>query len=127
MDMTVVVAAREDDRPWDDALGMATMADRLGYGELWIGEGPTWDSFALATAIGGVTDQIAFTAGPIPVAVRDPATIVRGASSVAALTGRTVGVALGTSSIRVVEIAIFPATSGDRDGERTLSALAEMG
>lgn len=35
--------------------------------------------------------------------MRDPATIARGAASAAALTGRPVGVALGTSSARVVE------------------------
>jgi probable F420-dependent oxidoreductase len=39
----------------------------------------------------------------VPVSVRDPLTIVRGAASVAAAVGRPVGVALGTSSKRVVE------------------------
>ncbi|MGH3756940.1 hypothetical protein [Actinophytocola sp.] len=43
------------------------------------------------------------TAGSVPVPVRDPLTIVRGAASVEATIGRPVGVALGTSSIRVVE------------------------
>ena len=103
--LSVVVAGREDDRPPLEALEVARTADRLGYGELWVGEsGPTWDSFALAAAIVRETERIALSVGPIPVSVRDPASIGRGAASVAALAGgRAVGVALGTSSVRVVE------------------------
>lgn len=82
---------------------MAETADRLGFAEVWLGEGPTWDSFALATAVGLRTERIALTAGPVPVSVRDPASIARGAAGVSVLTGREVGVALGTSSTRVVE------------------------
>jgi probable F420-dependent oxidoreductase len=101
--ITVVAAAREDDRPPLEAVDVAVLADRLGYGEVWLGEGATWDSFALAAAVGKATSRIAVTAGPVPVSVRDPLTIVRGAASVEALIGRPVGVALGTSSTRVVE------------------------
>jgi hypothetical protein len=36
---------------------MAVIADRLGYGEVWVGEGWVWDCFALATAIGLATWQ----------------------------------------------------------------------
>lgn len=103
MDFSVVAAAREDDSPVDEPLRVAVVADRLGYREVWVGEGPTWDAFVLATAIGGATERVALTAGPVPVSVRDPLTIARGAASVAAVTGRPVGVALGTSSKRVVE------------------------
>lgn len=101
--MSVVAAAREDDASPLEALKIAMVADRLGYREAWIGEGPTWDSFALATAIGMRTSAIALTAGPVSVHVRDPFSIARGASNAAALSGRPVGVALGTSSTRVVE------------------------
>jgi probable F420-dependent oxidoreductase len=103
MELSVVVAAREDDRPPTEVLDVAVVADRLGYRDLWIGEGPTWDSFALATAIGRSTERAALTAGPIPVSVRDPASIARGAANTEVLVGRPVGVALGTSSVRVVE------------------------
>lgn len=103
MDLSVVVVAREDDDDPEEALRVASCADELGYEELWVGEGPTWDSFALATAVGLATEHAGITVGPVPVSVRDPATISRGAASVASLTGRTVGVALGTSSARVVE------------------------
>jgi probable F420-dependent oxidoreductase len=90
------------DRPAEEALLTASLADRLGYGELWIGEMATWDTFALATAVGLATDQIDLTVGPLPVTVRDPAMIAMGAASVAALTRRKVGIALGTSSTTVV-------------------------
>ncbi|MGW2564628.1 LLM class F420-dependent oxidoreductase [Streptomyces sp. NPDC001537] len=103
MDFSVVAVGREDDSPVDEPLRVAALADRLGYREVWAGEGPTWDSFVLAAAIGRVTERTALTAGPVPVSVRDPYTLARGAASVAAVTGRAVGVALGTSSRRVVE------------------------
>ncbi|WP_037670295.1 LLM class F420-dependent oxidoreductase [Streptomyces griseus] len=103
MDISVVAAAREDDSPVEEPLRVAQLADRLGYREIWAGEGATWDSFVLATAIGLATGQAELTAGPVPVNVRDPLTIARGAASTATLTGRPVGVALGTSSRRVVE------------------------
>ncbi|MCT2587739.1 LLM class F420-dependent oxidoreductase [Actinophytocola gossypii] len=103
MEITVVAASREDGRPAEEAVRTAVVADRLGYREVWLGEGPTWDSFVLATAVGSATGRIALTAGPVPVSVRDPATLVRAAAGIEAVTGRAVGVALGTSSVRVVE------------------------
>jgi probable F420-dependent oxidoreductase len=102
MDISAVVGMWLD-RPPEEALHTAVLADRLGYEELWIGEAGTWDAFALATAIGLATDTIAMTVGPLPVAVRDPATIARGAASVTALTRRRIGVALGTSNPVAVE------------------------
>lgn len=98
-----MVRAREDETGAEGILEIASVADRLAYSELWIGEGPTWDAFVLATAVGSATQLAAMTVGPVPVSVRDPATISRGAASVAAVTGRRVGVALGTASVRVVE------------------------
>lgn len=104
MEISVVVAGREDDRPPQEAMAVAAVADEMGYRRLWVGEsGPTWDGFVLATAIGRATRRNEMTVGPVPVSVRDPATISRAAASVAALCGRPVGVALGASSTRVVE------------------------
>ncbi|MFG2787488.1 LLM class F420-dependent oxidoreductase [Streptomyces sp. NPDC048419] len=103
MEFSVVAAAREDGSPVEEPLRVGVIADLLGYREVWAGEGPTWDSFVLAGAIGRATGRVALTAGPVPVSVRDAYTLARGAASVAAVTGRTVGVALGTSSRRVVE------------------------
>lgn len=103
MDISVVVRAREDEADPGEMLALAAVAEGLGYEKLWVGEGPTWDAFVLAAAVGSVTRSASLTVGPVPVSVRDPATISRGAASVAAVTGRTVGVALGTASVRVVE------------------------
>lgn len=103
MEISVVAAAREDGSPPEEPLAVAALADRLGYAEVWLGEGPTWDAFVLATAVGLATDRIVLTAGPVPVSLRDPVTIARGAASAEAVIGRAVGVALGTSSVRVVE------------------------
>ncbi|GII58817.1 LLM class F420-dependent oxidoreductase [Planotetraspora thailandica] len=90
------------DRPPEEALVTARAADRLGFGELWIGEMATYDAFSLATAVAAATGHISLTVGPLAVAVRDPMTIARGVASVAGLTGRRVGVAIGTSSPVVV-------------------------
>ena len=118
MELSVAVGSRPVVPP-EEELRTAALADRLGYRELWIAEGWVWDSFALATAIGAATEQIALTVGPLPVHVRDPATIARAAASTAALVGRPVGVALGTSSSRVVE------RMHGRSRRRPVAALAE--
>jgi probable F420-dependent oxidoreductase len=118
MQLSVAVAS-EPDVPPEEELRTAALADRLGYSELWIGEGWVWDAFALATAIGVATERIPMTVGPLPVHVRDPATIARAAASTAALVRRPVGVALGTSSVRVVE------GMHGRSRHRAVTALAE--
>jgi probable F420-dependent oxidoreductase len=102
MKLSVAVGTRPEVPP-EEELRMAVLADRLGYGELWVGEGWNWDAFVLATALGVATERIPITVGPMAVHVRDPATIARAAASTAALVRRPVGVALGTSSRRVVE------------------------
>ncbi|GAA0396868.1 LLM class F420-dependent oxidoreductase [Acrocarpospora corrugata] len=102
MKLTVSLGLWQD-RPPEEALMTARAADELGYPGLWVGEMATYDAFALATAIGAATARIPLTIGPLAVAVRDPMMIAMGAASVAALTGRPVGVALGTSSPVVVE------------------------
>ena len=58
MDVSVVVAARPNVPPAEE-LGIAALADRLGYRELWVGEGFVWDAFALATAAGLATSRVA--------------------------------------------------------------------
>ena len=91
------------DRPAEEVLETAEVADVCGYPELWVGEMATYDAFALATAVGARTRHIDLTVGPLPVTVRDPMMIAMGTASVAGLTGRRCGVALGTSSPAVVE------------------------
>jgi alkanesulfonate monooxygenase SsuD/methylene tetrahydromethanopterin reductase-like flavin-dependent oxidoreductase (luciferase family) len=102
MKLSVAVGTRPEVAA-EEEFRMAVLADRLGYAELWVGEGWAWDAFVLATALGIATERIPITVGPVPVHVRDPATIARAAATTAAMVRRPVGVALGTSSRRVVE------------------------
>lgn len=107
------------DRPAGEVVRTAEVADALGYGEIWIGEMATFDAFALGAVVAERTAQAALTVGPLAVAVRDPVMIAMGAGSLAELTGRTVNVALGSSSPVVVE------QWHGRRQERTALALAE--
>ena len=91
MDISLVAAAREDDSPVDEPLRVGMLAERLGYREAWAGEGPTWDCFVPPPRSGVPHRARCSTAGPVPVSVRDPLTIVRGGASVAAAVGRPVG------------------------------------
>lgn len=119
MPQVAVTLGLWQDRPPEEALATARIADRLGYKELWVGEMATYDAFALATRIGCSTERIGFVVGPLAVSVRDPMSIAVGAASVASLTGRPVGVAVGTSSAVVVE------QWHGRRRERPAQALAE--
>jgi probable F420-dependent oxidoreductase len=107
------------DRPAGEVVRTAEVADALGYGEIWIGEMATFDAFTLGAVVAGRTSRAALTVGPLAVAVRDPVMIAMGAGSLAELTGRTVNVALGSSSPVVVE------QWHGRRQERTALALAE--
>nr|BFE61426.1 LLM class F420-dependent oxidoreductase [Dactylosporangium thailandense] len=92
------------DRPAGEALDTARIAGEHGFPAVWIGEMATYDAFALATAAGPLLPAATrLVLGPFAVAVRDPMMVAMGAASVAALTGRAVSVALGTSSPVVVE------------------------
>jgi probable F420-dependent oxidoreductase len=107
------------DRPASEVLETAQAADRLGYGEIWIGEMATFDAFTLAAVVAGQTSSAGLTVGPLAVAVRDPVMIAMGVGSLTELTGRAVQVAIGTSSPVVVE------QWHGRRLERTALALAE--
>ena len=107
------------DRPAAEVVRTAEVADALGYGEIWVGEMATFDAFALGAVVAERTARAALTIGPLAVAVRDPVMIAMGAGSLAELTGRTVNVALGSSSPVVVE------QWHGRRQERTALALAE--
>lgn len=96
-----VVLGFWQDRPPEEALATAEAADRLGFGEVWVGEMATYDAFALATAI-GVRVRASLTVGPLAVHVRTPVGMAMGVASVASLTGRAVRLAIGTSSDVVV-------------------------
>jgi alkanesulfonate monooxygenase SsuD/methylene tetrahydromethanopterin reductase-like flavin-dependent oxidoreductase (luciferase family) len=107
------------DRPPAEVLRTAQVADSLGYPEIWIGEMSTFDAFALGAVVAERTERTALTIGPLAVAVRDPVMIAMGAGSLAELSGRTVNVALGSSSPVVVQ------QWHGRHQEHTALALAE--
>jgi alkanesulfonate monooxygenase SsuD/methylene tetrahydromethanopterin reductase-like flavin-dependent oxidoreductase (luciferase family) len=107
------------DRAPAEVVRTAQVADELGYGEIWIGEMATFDAFALGAVVAERTARAALTIGPLAVAVRDPVMIAMGVGSLTELTGRTVNVALGSSSPVVVE------QWHGRRSERTATALAE--
>lgn len=90
------------DRPDTEALQIAQAASRAGLTGLWIGEMATFDSFALATAVGTRAPGLRLKLGPLPISVRTPAGIAFGAGSVAALTGCEIDIALGASSPAIV-------------------------
>ena len=90
------------DAPDEEALDIADAATAAGLSGLWIGEMATFDAFALATAIGLRAPGMGLRVGPLPISVRTPVSIALGASSVAALTGCDIDVALGASSPFIV-------------------------
>jgi probable F420-dependent oxidoreductase len=94
--MTVVLGEWLD-TPLDADLAVAVEADRLGYGQVWIGEMAKLDAPAMASTIVARTTQIEPVLGPLAVTVRSPVQIALAASTVSA-TGRRCHIALGTSS-----------------------------
>ena len=88
------------DRPIEADLAVAMAADRLGYGEVWIGEMAKCDAPAAAAMVVSATERIEPCLGPLPVTVRSPAQIALATATVAS-TGRRTHVALGTSSAAV--------------------------
>ncbi|AQA17649.1 LLM class F420-dependent oxidoreductase [Halioglobus japonicus] len=118
MQISVVTPYWQDRDPAEN-LALAQLTDRLGYPELWMGEMATYDAFAFATAVGLNTQQIQLAVGPLAVSVRTPMTIAMGAASVADLTGRATSIALGASSVVVVE------EWHGRDRERTATHMDE--
>jgi probable F420-dependent oxidoreductase len=99
-DLGVLVGARADGDP-AEAVRIARLADELGFREVMLGEATGHDAFALGAAMGPGPASLCL--GPLPAGVRDPVTVARGAASVAALTGRSVGIVLAASTSAVVE------------------------
>jgi probable F420-dependent oxidoreductase len=90
------------DRPDEEALAIALEAERAGLRRLWIGEMATFDAIALGTAVADRAPGLALKLGPLAIGVRSPVAIALGVTSVAALTGSEVDIALGASSPAIV-------------------------
>ncbi len=95
-----VVLGQWLDRPIEADVETAIMADRLGYGQLWVPEMAKADAPALAATIAARTERIELVLGPLAVTVRSAVQIGIAAQTVAA-TGRPVHIAVGTSSSTV--------------------------
>jgi probable F420-dependent oxidoreductase len=91
------------DRPPLEAIELARRADAIGLDEVWIGELVTFDAFALAGAIARETRRITPVIGPLPVHLRDPASLALGLASIAALGDRPARLALGASTPTLVD------------------------
>jgi probable F420-dependent oxidoreductase len=107
------------DRPDLEAVEIADAASTAGLDGLWIGEMATFDAFALATAVGARAPGLGLRVGPLPVSVRTPVSIALGASSIAALTGAQIDIALGASSPFIV------AGWHDREWSRSAARIRE--
>jgi probable F420-dependent oxidoreductase len=64
---------------------VATSAEALGYGEVWVAEANGAESFALLGAVGGCTDRLALATGVVPIQVRTPPLAAMGAATLQAL------------------------------------------
>lgn len=96
-----VVLGQWLDRSLASDMELAVAADALGYPELWVPEMAKADSPAMASAIAHRTQRIELTLGPLAVTVRSPVQIAVALQTLAAVAGRPVHVALGTSSTTV--------------------------
>ena len=91
------------DRPATEAVQVGLIADRLGFGEIWIGEMLHFDAFALGGALAVRTRRSTITLGPLALGLRDPVQMAMGVASVGVLGDRPARLALGASSPAVVE------------------------
>ena len=95
-----VVLGQWLDRSIEADLQVATWADELGFGQLWVPEMAKVDAPAFAAIVAERTERIELVLGPLAVTVRSPVQIALAATTVAA-TGRATHIALGTSSTLV--------------------------
>jgi probable F420-dependent oxidoreductase len=99
---TSVVLGQWLDRSLASDVELAVAADRLGYRQLWVPEMAKADSPAMAATIAARTSSIDLVLGPLAVTVRTPVQIAIALQTVAAaMSGRAVHVAFGTSSVTV--------------------------
>ena len=115
-----VVAPFWVDRPGEEALGLAAAAERLGYGEFWVGEMLHLDAFALAGAIAQSTNQITFTVGPLALGLRDPVSLAMGVGSVETIGRRQARLAIGVPSSENPTRPLSKAASHSAESRRPL-------
>jgi probable F420-dependent oxidoreductase len=85
-------------------VGLAAEAERLGYGGVWVAEGPGRDAFSLLTEIALRTTAIELGTGIVNIYGRSPTALAQAAASLAeAAPGRAVHLGLGTGSRILIE------------------------
>lgn len=92
-------------RAWARAVEMGEVAERLGFAFVWVpdhlrvvrgpDEAPTFEAFTLLTAIAGRTSQVRLGPGVACVGFRNPALLVKMATSLDVASGGRVDLALG--------------------------------
>ena len=82
---------------------LGVLAERLGYGELWMTEGAGRDSLTLLTAVALATREIVVGTGILPVFSRTPYITAMSAAGLAQVSGGRFILGLGTGNAPVVE------------------------
>jgi len=112
-------------RPATEVLAVAREALAADLPEVWVGEMSTFDAFAVAAAaLGGRQSPSRITVGPVPVGVRDPASLAMGIATVAAAAGRPADIALGAATRDVV--TAWHGRPFDHVSERTAETIAAL-
>jgi probable F420-dependent oxidoreductase len=87
-----------------DLVGLAVLAEELGYGGLWLTELAARDAFSVLTEIGLKTRRLELGTGIVNHYGRSPATLAQAAASLSeVLDGRAFNLGLGASSRTVIE------------------------
>ncbi|MBO0688178.1 MAG: LLM class flavin-dependent oxidoreductase [Candidatus Dormibacteraeota bacterium] len=83
---------------------LAVEAERLGFGGVWVAEGPGRDAFSLLTEIALRTRRLALGTGIVNIYGRSPTVLAQAAASLAeCAAGRAVHLGLGTASRILIE------------------------
>ena len=95
----------EPARAWSRAVGMAEVAERLGFAFVWVpdhlrvvrgpDEAPTFEAFSLLAAIAGRTERIRIGPGVACAGFRNPALLVKMATTLDVASGGRFELALG--------------------------------
>lgn len=84
-------------------VGLARMAEELGYRRVWAAEAGSNDAFGLLTACAAATDRIGLATGVVPIFTRTPALIAQCAATLQDASAGRFALGLGVSSPVVVE------------------------
>src|SRR5262245_24870180 len=88
---------------WDQVLAKVRLADRLGFGSIWLGEAWGYELFTSLADIARVTSRVKIGAGVANVFSRSPAVIASSAATLDERSGGRVILGLGTSGPQVIE------------------------